>query len=108
MAINEPLHVGVVRRKVTSQQVVRGSIVPAGQLILIHVIEDRFLPRQKVTRYRYEVTSSSSPDFGKVDFAYSGLIMKSGHHYRVRLNTDRKNPRIAEVVEEVDGRSTPS
>lgn len=108
MAINEPLHVGVVRRKVTNQHVVRGSIVPAGQLILIHVIEDRFLPRQKVTRYRYEVTSKSSPDFGKIDFAYSDLIMKSGHHYRVRLNTEPKNPRIAEVLEEVDRTSSPS
>jgi ribonuclease HI len=107
-AVNDPLHVGVVRRKVTSQQAVRGSVVPNGQLILIRVIEDRFLPRQKVTRYRYEVTTRSSPDFGKVDFAYSNLIMKSGHHYRVRLNTDPKNPRVAEVLEEVEGTSTPS
>jgi ribonuclease HI len=108
MAINEPLHVGVVRRKVTSQQVMRGSIVPAGQLIQIHVIEDRFLPRQKVTRYRYEATMRSSPYFGKVDFAFSDLVMKSGHHYLVRLNADPKNPRIVEVLEEVNKTSATS
>jgi ribonuclease HI len=99
--VNDPLHVGVVRRKLTTKQVERGSVVARGQLIRIHVIDDRFLPRQKVSRYRYEVTSKSSADFGKVDFVYSEFVLRSGHDYRVRLNSDPRNPRLVRVFGEV-------
>jgi ribonuclease HI len=100
-AVNDSLHVSVVRRKVTTQQVVRGSVVARGQLVRIHVVDDRFLPRQRITRYRYEVTSKSSADFGKVDFVYSEFVLKPGHHYRVRLNSDPRNPRLVKVFGEV-------
>jgi len=58
---------------------------------------------QKLSKYRYEVISASSPFYENVDFIYSEHHhLKAGHNYIVTFNTDGKNPRILEVIKEIE------
>ena len=93
----------VARRKFSSQQVKQGSIVPQGQLELVHVITE-YPEMADANRFKVEVVDVESADFEKVDFYYDdqALKLRAHHAYRVQLNDDPKNPRILEVIEEVE------
>lgn len=99
--LRDALHTGAVRRKESNRQVVPGSVELSGQLLTIRIISERYLPRQKCSQYRYEVMSKKSPFFGCVDFVYSDQLLRAGHTYRVRFNSDSRNSQIAKLFREV-------
>lgn len=93
----------VVRRKLTDEKVDPGSVRIEGQVMDIRIIEAQYLPPpHRRSRYRYEVVDRKSPYFGRVDWVESRHEVKRGHTYRVRLNADQRNPRIEEVLEEIE------
>lgn len=103
LPLNPPLRPSRVRRKITSNQVVPGSVGMEGQLEEIRIIDDEYLPLSQTHAYRYEVVSAESPYFELVDFIYSdrSMILSAGHIYEVRFNEATDNPRIVEVLNEV-------
>ena len=99
--LQRPLKVERVRRKLSDKKTEPGSIRCEGQRITLRIVSERWLPEQKINRYRCEVVSKSSPYFGNVDWLYSTEMMRAGHTYFVRLNGEPLRPRIAKVFREV-------
>jgi ribonuclease HI len=101
--LNHPLKVTAVRRKKSSLIVERGSVPMRGQTLSIGVITDTYMRVQRLYKYKYEVLSDGA-DNGKVDFIFhdSEECLRAGHHYEVRVNDDTKNPRIIEVLRELE------
>jgi ribonuclease HI len=97
----KPLNVGTVRRKITKKTVETGSVGMHGQELSIRIIADTYLRVQRIYRYKYEVLSQESTYFGNVDWIYSELVLRSGHHYKVMVNDNEDNPRILKIVEEL-------
>ena len=81
----------------------RGSVGMEGQRLTVRIIEDEWVAEAKMNTYRYEVTSRHSPYFRKVDIIHADaeLVLKAGHAYRVRVNTDQAAPRVVKVFSEV-------
>ena len=73
-----------------------------GQEINIRIITDKRMREQKVWRYKYEVLPSDSLYAGKVDIIYSEILLRAHHSYRVRVCNNQKNPRILELIEEIN------
>jgi ribonuclease HI len=99
--LQAPRHPVGVRRKMTDERTLVGSIKMEGQEIDIRVVEARRLKVQRTNRYRIEVLSADSAYHGKLDFVYWVEYLREGHHYRVRLNSDQRNPQIDECLEEL-------
>ena len=91
-----------VRRKTSPQETDVGSIGMHGQQMLIRVIENVPMRRHKLTKYRCEVVSTDSPYFQNVDWLYSKEYMRDGHCYEVQLNDDPRNPKIVEMLRELN------
>ena len=106
-AINDPLSFVIVRRKKTKQKTKVGSVAITGQRIGIRIVTSEYLRTQKIVKYRYEVVSEDSVDFGKVDIAYSNHFMRDTHSYLVQFNDAPGNPRILDIVEEIDPKQAP-
>jgi ribonuclease HI len=104
VAVNAPLSVVHVRRRKTKERTILGSVRMEGQQMAIRVLGAETLRRQRLAKYRYEVISSDSEYFGKVDLIYADLILdiRAGHHYEVQVNTELKNPRIVQLVRELE------
>ena len=100
--LNPPLKVATVRRKITERSVQIGSVGMHGQELSIRIITDTLLRPQKIYKYKYEVISESSEYCGNVDWTFSEHLLRAGHHYEVRVNDETKNPRIVEVLSELD------
>lgn len=100
--LNPPLNVTAVRRKKSEQSVKRSSIDMHGQIFSIRIITDTYLRAQRVYKYKYEIISDNDEHFGCVDVIYSTHVLGAGHHYKVKVNEDVKNPRIIEVIEELE------
>lgn len=93
----------VVRRKKSPHQVEVGSVRMDAQVMTIRVIQSQYLPPpRRSSRYKYEVVDKDSPSYEKVDWAESDKELKRGHTYSVRMNADQDNPRIEEVLEELE------
>ncbi len=90
-----------VRRKKTAESILLGSVGLTGQRLSIRIVTCEFLTTQKVWKLKYEVISKASPYFGKVDFIFSDELLKDGHSYYVRVNTDVTNPRVIKVFREL-------
>jgi ribonuclease HI len=92
-----------VRRKVSGLKTERGSVAMRGQMLTIRIIEDEWIVEAEMNSYRYEVRSRRSSYFQKVDVIYSDadLVLKAGHSYRVRVNSDQIAPRVVKVFGEV-------
>jgi ribonuclease HI len=104
MAVKPPLFPTQLRRKRSKNETRQGSVRMEGQEMEVRILDPLALRRHGLTRYRYEVISTDSRYFGNVDFIFadSKLDIRPGHHYRVRVNNDTKNPRIEEVLIELD------
>jgi ribonuclease HI len=77
------------------------SFSPHDQVEVIRVTGNHVLGSpHRGWRYRFEVVGGSQADC--VDHADSEEIMHRSHYYRVRFNDDPVQPRIDEVLEEVD------
>lgn len=101
-AVNPPLKPVQVRRKKSHNQTIVGSVRMEGQEMDIRILDPLTIRRHQLTRYRYEVLAGRYA--GNVDFIFADatLDIRSGHHYRVKVNNDTKNPRILQVVEELE------
>jgi ribonuclease HI len=93
-----------VRRKKSKNSTIPGSVRMEGQEMDIHILDPLTIRRHQLTRYRYEVLSPDSRYVGNIDFIFanSALDIRPGHHYRVKVNNDTKNPQIVELVEELE------
>ena len=100
-AQNDPLTPRRVRRKISPNQVEKGSIKMEGQQLDINVITEKWSQPQRLHRIKYEVISPDSPYFEKVDVIWSGTILAAGHKYTVKLSDDPGTPRIVAVLEEI-------
>jgi ribonuclease HI len=100
--------VQVRRKKSKSSSTVPGSVPMEGQEMDIRILDARTFRRLQLTRHRYEVLSG--PYVGNIDFifAQSTLDIRAGHHYRVKVNNETKNPRIAELFEELERAPSPA
>jgi ribonuclease HI len=99
----KPARAGVqLRRKKSKSLTMPGSVGMEGQEMDIRILDPLTIRRHQLTRYRYEVLSGRYT--GNVDFIFadSAFDIRAGHHYRVRVNSDTKNPRIAEVITELE------
>lgn len=99
--LQRPLKVASVRRKKSKLSVQVGSISMRGQTLRIRIITDGYLKLQKLYKYKYEILPEQD-DEGLVDLIFSRECLRSGHSYEVRVNSDSRNPRIAEVITEID------
>lgn len=92
----------VARRKFSPQQVKPGSIVPRGQIEVLHVITEN-PEKGEANKFKVEVVDVDSPDFESVDLYYAEqqLGLRPYHAYKVQLNDDPANPRILAVIQEV-------
>ncbi len=100
--LKDPIYIIKLRRKKSLLKTRIGSVNMNGQKISIQIINEEFLRLQKISKYRYEVTSKKSEFFGCVDFIYSEIHhLKAGHKYYVVLNTDNNNPRILKLIKEL-------
>ncbi len=100
-AINPPLTVVKVRRKLSARSVEPGCVPMRNQRISIRIINDEYLRLSRYYKYRYEVVSKSSPYFGCVDFVCSKTLLNAGHNYSIRFNDNPKNPMIMKVFKEL-------
>ena len=100
--LQRPLSVRIVRRKKSKEKTKLGCVGMNGQRITIRIIEGQYLEVQKLYRYRYEVMSTASPFYGKVDFVISTAGLREGHVYSIRFNSDQDNPRINKVFREME------
>lgn len=101
-AFNEPLSIVDVRRKSTTRSVNIGSVEMRGQRLAIRIVTSEYLKVQKIHKYKYEVLSKRSKYYGNVDLIYSEHLLRAGHHYEVSVNTNTSNPRILNVMCELD------
>lgn len=99
--LNKPLSVVTLRKKRSPLSVQRGSVAMRGQTEVIRIITDQLL-RQKEFKYRYEIVNRESPDYPKVDIAYSKHDLRAGHEYRVVFNANPRYPQIESVLGEVE------
>lgn len=79
-----------------------GALKWRDRRLLIRVVTDTYLKTQKLYKYMYEVLTESSPYCGNADYIYSPLLLRAGHHYQVRVNSESRNPRIIDVLCEID------
>lgn len=100
--LNKPLSIMSVRRKTTPHSVEIGSVHMRGQRLRIRVITSEYLRVQRVIRYKYEVLSKGSKYFRNVDFIFSTLDLRAGHHYEVVVNKNSSNPEILRVLREIE------
>jgi len=101
-ALNSPLSVVTVRRKITSKPVEIGSVQMHGQRLKIRIITSEYLRVQRLTRYKYEVISKRSSYYGNVDFIFSKLDMRAGHHYEILVNKDSSIPTVLKILRELE------
>jgi len=101
--LKRPLKLISVRKKKSSEVVQRGCVPIHGQMLSIRIVTDTYMRVQKLYKYKYEVLPGTGKYEGKVDLIFheSRDPLRAGHHYEVRVNTEVKNPRIAEVLREL-------
>lgn len=102
-ALNKPLSVVHVRRKLTPKSVEIGSVPMLGQKMSIRIITTEYLKVQRMWKCKYEVVSKRSRFRGNVDiiFSDSDTLLKAGHTYYVKVNSDSANPTIERVFREI-------
>lgn len=102
MPFNRPISVSETTRKWSDRATNRGCIPVEGQEIKIRVISREYKKHSKVYEYRYEVIDPTDKSYKDVDFVRFHQGLSRNKCFLVRLNADRSNPCIAELVEELD------
>jgi ribonuclease HI len=100
-ALNPPLTVVNVRRKMSNLPVDPGCVLLHDQRLSIRIQIAEDLKIQRQYKYTYEVIPKSSPYYGKVDLVFSNHFLKEGHCYSVRFNDNSRNPTINKVFKEL-------
>ena len=101
-AVNDPMSIVTVRRKQTEKSVDIGSVEMQGQRLAVRIITSEYLRVQKLVKYKYEVLSKRSKYFGNVDLIYSTHDLRAGHHYEISVNRNTSNPRVLNVLRELE------
>lgn len=101
IAINDPLSIVHVRKKLSSESVDIGSVKMLEQRVSIRIITSEYLKVQRIWKYKYEVISKKSNYYGNVDIIFSNHHIRDGHSYFVKVNDDTPNPRIEKVYREL-------
>lgn len=97
-----------VRRKISAESTEIGSVKMLGQLLAVRILTTEYLGSpHRLWKYKYEVLSTDSPFHGNVDEIFSTIALRDGHHYEVRVNDNTHNPRINELIREIDRREEP-
>lgn len=92
-----------IRRKKSPNQVEIGSVRMVGQVATIHIVVDEYLPPpHRCYRYMYEIMDEDSPYYQRVDWITSDVPLARGHTYSVQLNDNQGNPRIEELLGEIE------
>lgn len=74
-----------------------------GQLLAVRILTTEYLGSPyRLWKNKYEVLSTDSPFHGNVDEIFSRIALRDGHHYEVRVNDSTDNPRIDELIREID------
>lgn len=101
--LQSPLSVVSVRKKLTTEKTEIGSVKMRGQELKVRIITtERLGSPHRLWKYKYEVLSPESEFCGKVDEIFSEVYLRDGHHYLVRVNDLTKNPRLLEMIEELE------
>jgi hypothetical protein len=66
----------------------------------IRVITDTYQRVQRVYKYKYEVLEGEF--VGRVDILFWSEVLRAGRHYEIRVNNNTRNPRIIELVREIE------
>jgi ribonuclease HI len=99
---NRPLSINQTTRKWSPRKTKRGSIPIQGQEIKIRIIGTEYKRRDKTFEYRYEAIDPASASFQDLDLIRHDQILSRNKCFLVRLNADPKNPRIEEVITELN------
>jgi ribonuclease HI len=93
-----------VRRKRSDQPIEIGGVPMRGQTMQIHLFKTEFQRLHRLLKYWYTVESGNSPYRGRADVIYAEEILplRRGHEFIVRVNETDGNPRIVEIVSELD------
>lgn len=105
--LNKPLSTVSVRRKKSAKKTEIGSVKMQGQQLIVRIVTAQFLRSpHRLWKYKYEVLSPESDFSGNVDEIFSEIYMRDGHEYEVRLNESTDNPRIVELIRELEKTGT--
>lgn len=102
MPFNKPLSISETTRKWSDRKTKRGCVPVSGQEIKIRIISREYKRRGKAYEYRYEVIDPADKSYKDVDFVRCGQGLSRNKCFLVRLNADRNNPCIEELIEELD------
>lgn len=102
MPFNKPLSISETTRKWSDRKTKRGCVPVAGQEIKIRIISREYKRHVKVYEYRYEVIDPTDKSYKDVDFLRYGQGLSRNKCLLVRLNSDKNNPCIEELIEELD------
>lgn len=100
--LNKGLSVTAVRRKKTDRPVQVGSVRMEGQTMSVRIVTGKWMRSHRLWKHMYEVLSEDSPYYGACDYFFSAQLLHAGHHYRVQVNDSTDNPRVVEVLGELD------
>ena len=102
MPFNKPFSVSQTTSKWSDRKTVRGCVPIHGQQTKIRIVSTEYKSRAKDYEYRYEVIDPNDKSFKSVDFVRYGQPLSRHKCLLVRLNSDHANPRIEQVIEELD------
>lgn len=102
MPFNKPISFSETTRKWSDRNTDRGCVPVNGQEIKIRIISREYKRHGKTYEYRYEVIDPKDKSFKNIDFIRFSQYMSRNKCFRVRLNSDQRNPIIEELIEELD------
>lgn len=102
MPFNKPLSISQTTSKWSSRKTKRGCIPIQGQEMKIRIISTEYKKHDKAFEYRYEVIDQASASFQDLDFIRYDQVLSRHKCLLVRFNSDLSNPRIEEVLAELD------
>jgi ribonuclease HI len=93
-----------VRRKRSDKPIEIGCVPMRGQIMHINVFKSEFQRLHRLNKCWYTVESEDSPYKGWADVIYADpdLPLRRGHDFLVRVNDTDGNPRVVELVAELD------
>jgi len=76
-------------------------VCPCGAMVMNDSSHHRHIsPDSEVYKYKYEVLDGEY--LGQVDVIFATELLRAGHHYQIRVNDNTKNPRVVELVREIE------
>lgn len=102
MPFNKPISISQTTSKWSPRKTKRGCVPIQGQEMKIRIISTEYKKPDKAYEYRYEVIDPASASFQDLDFIRYDQILSRHKCLLVRFNSDLSNPRIEEVIAELD------